>query len=114
MRGYGTTSERRRQLRQGETDAEAKLWYFLQNRHLDGFKFRRQHSIGPYIVDFYCASAHVAIELDGSQHLQQQAYDEQRTAYLQTQGVARVLRFTNDAVLANPLAVLEEIRAALT
>jgi len=51
MRRYGTTSERRRELREHQTDAEAKLWYFLKSRHLDGIKFRRQHSIGPYILD---------------------------------------------------------------
>ncbi|HEY8695053.1 MAG TPA: DUF559 domain-containing protein [Chloroflexota bacterium] len=52
MRRYGSTPERRRQLREQQTDAEAKLWYFLKSRHLDGIKFRRQHSLGPYILDF--------------------------------------------------------------
>ena|SRR5947207_2276476 len=114
MRRHGTTPERCRNLRHDQTDAEAKLWYFLQDRHLDGFKFRRQHSIGPYIVDFYCPSAHLAIELDGSQHLEQQAYDDQRSTYLTNQGVTRILRFTSDVVLTNTLAVLEEIGRALT
>jgi len=52
MRRYGTTPERRRNPRNQPTDAEAKPWYFLKSRHFDGFKFRRQHSIGPYILDF--------------------------------------------------------------
>ena len=63
---------------------------------------------------FYCPSAHLAIELDGSQHLEQQAYDDQRSTYLTNQGVTRILRFTSDVVLTNTLAVLEEIGRALT
>ena len=113
MRRYGTTPERRRELREHQTDAEAKLWYFLKSRHLGGIKFRRQHSIGPYILDFYCASANLAVELDGSQHARQQAYDDSRTAFLAQQGI-KVMRFTNDQVLTNALAVLEEVRSALT
>jgi very-short-patch-repair endonuclease len=53
MRRYGATPARRRDLRQQQTDAEAKLWCFLKSRHLDGFTFRRQHSVGPYILDFF-------------------------------------------------------------
>ena len=110
-RGY--SPDRRRELRQQQTDAEARLWYFLKSRHLGGFKFRRQHSVGPYILDFYCPSAGLAVELDGSQHGNQLAYDERRTAFLAGEGI-RVVRFTNDHVLRDPLVVLEKIRGALT
>ena len=101
MRRYGTTPERRRDLREHQTDAEAKLWYFLKGRHLAGFKFRRQHSIGPYILDFYCPERRAAVELDGSQHLDRVDYDDKRTAFLEPEGI-RVLRFGNHEVLTTP------------
>ncbi|MCE3232508.1 MAG: putative restriction endonuclease-like [Rickettsiaceae bacterium] len=60
-----------------------RLWYFLSNKRLLGYKFRRQHIIGEYIVDFYCNEAKVVIELDGEQHVFNKNYDEKRTNYLE-------------------------------
>ena len=79
-----------------------------------GFKFRRQHPIGPYIVDFYCPMAQLAIEIDGGQHNQddQLLYDERRTAFLEEQGI-KVLRFWNHDVLRETETVLEVIRQVL-
>lgn len=79
-----------------------------------GFKFRRQHPIGPYIVDFYCRKAQLAIEIDGGQHNQddQLLYEQRRTAYLEEQGI-KVLRFWNHDVLRETETVLEVIRQVL-
>ncbi len=76
-----------RGLRQTMTDAERELWYRLRNRHLAGYKFRRQHEIGHYIVDFVCMDVMLVVELDGGQHAEQQEYDE-RTRYLQARDTA--------------------------
>jgi len=65
-----TPLARRRQLRRSSTDAEAFLWYHLRSRRLAGFKFRRQHPYGPFILDFFCAERNLAIELDGGQHFE--------------------------------------------
>lgn len=105
--------DRARGLRQAMTDAEKKLWYFLQNRQLDGHKFRRQHEINHYIVDFVCNEAMLIIELDGGQHAEQLEYDECRTRYLQTVGY-RVLRFWNNEALTNIESVLGVILEAVT
>ncbi|MEW9623933.1 endonuclease domain-containing protein [Rhodanobacter geophilus] len=104
--------DRARSLRNGRTDAEQKLWYRLRNRHLQGWKFRRQHEIDRYIADFACPDAVLIVELDGSQHGEQQAYDEARTCKLETMGY-RVLRFWDNDVLTNIEGVLEVILEAL-
>lgn len=101
-----------RSLRQNPTDAEARLWYLLRDRRLLGHKFRRQHPLPPYVVDFVCLKARLIIELDGGQHLERKAYDDQRTAYLERKGF-RVLRFWNDEVLIQSDVVLEVIIDAL-
>ena len=100
-------------LRQAPTDAEARLWYFLRNRRLDNKKFRRQHAIGNYIVDFICVESELVIELDGGQHadLFAQQADEQRSAFLAERGL-RVLRFWNNDVLRQTEVVLEQILQA--
>lgn len=98
-----------RALRHDASDAEQRLWHFLRNRRLEGLKFRRQHEIGPYIVDLVCDQAGLIVEADGGQHMEQAEYDAQRTAWLEARGY-RVLRFWNDAVLRDTEAVLEEIR----
>ena len=87
-------------LRKTQTNAESHLWYHLRNRHLDGFKFRRQHILQGYIVDFVCLEKKLIIELDGSQHATQQEYDSQRTLELKKDGF-KVLRFWNNEVLDN-------------
>ena len=89
----------RRSLRRHATPAERRLWSVLRSRRLDGLKFRRQHSLGPYVLDFYCHEARLAVELDGSIHSEpsRAAYDADRTRWLERQGV-RVVRFSNSQV----------------
>ena len=101
----------RKELRNNLTPAEAALWKMLKNRQLDGRKFRRQHSIGKYILDFYCPSEKLAIELDGEVHFQisWQEYDFERDLFLKEFGV-KVLRFENKMVFEKTNAVLEAIR----
>jgi very-short-patch-repair endonuclease len=105
---------RRRALRHDATDAEAALWTLLRAKRFLGFKFRRQHPCGPYILDFYCPSARLAVELDGGQHFEAaaRAYDQRRTAFLQRRGI-RVLRFGSDLIFREPTPVLEAILSAL-
>lgn len=106
--------ERRRQLRKDQTDSENCLWRYLRNKQMAGHKFFRQYGVGPYILDFYCPKSRLAIELDGSQHLEadQKKYDEERTKYLGTLSI-RVIRFWSNDVLRNTAGVLEEILAAV-
>lgn len=97
------------------TTAEKVLWNELRNRKLDGHKFRRQHPVAKYIVDFYCYESKLIIEVDGKVHLsnENQAYDRQRTEHLEAYGI-KLIRFTNDQVLENTTSVLIEIRKHLT
>jgi len=104
--------QRGRALRDAQTDAEATLWRVLRNRQVEGFKFRRQHAIGPYIADFVCLEVALVLELDGGQHADAAIEDAKRTAYLQAQGYG-VLRFWNNDVLGNLEGVLEVIRREL-
>lgn len=97
-----------RNLKQNMTLAEQKLWYHLRGKRLNGIKFRRQLTIGGYIVDFVSMEHRLIIELDGGQHSEQIEYDERRTAFLNAQGY-RVLRFWNNEVLQQTEAVLEKI-----
>jgi very-short-patch-repair endonuclease len=101
-----------RSLRKNPTNAEHLLWQHLRRRRLAGFRFRRQHSIGPYICDFACLEAAIVVELDGSQHVEQSDYDERRDAFLRSQGY-RVLRFWNNDVLVQINVILETIFEAL-
>ena len=103
---------RRRALRQKGTSAEALLWRLLRNRRLGGRKFRRQHSIGPYILDFYCEEEQLAIELDGAIHddLHQRTYDHTRTKDLNAHGI-HVLRFRNNEVFQSLTTILKTIAA---
>ena len=105
---------RRRQLRRDSTDAEAVLWSHLRAHRFASFKFRRQHSCGPFIIDFFCARRRLAIELDGGQHFEAaaQAYDARRTVYLAGRGIT-VLRFGSDLVFRETGAVLGAIARAL-
>src|SRR5882762_3177096 len=91
--------EQRRELRSRLTPAESYLWSFLQRRQLRGRKFRRQHSVGPYILDFYCPEEKLAVELDGASHDYEQAHahDENRKMFLSRADIA-VLRFENREV----------------
>jgi len=103
-----------RTLRNNQTPAERLLWSRLRSRQLSGYKFRRQHIIDSYILDFYCCQAHLAIEVDGGQHADAEKLklDDARTAHLETRGI-RVIRFWNDEVLNDLDHVLTEIDAVL-
>jgi adenine-specific DNA-methyltransferase len=103
-----------KELRKKQTDAEGCLWYFLNNRQMEGYKFRRQHRIGHYIVDMICLEKKLIIEIDGGQHNEvlNQVQDESRTNWLNKEGY-QVLRFWNNEVLTNTEGVLEEIRNVL-
>jgi very-short-patch-repair endonuclease len=101
-----------RRLRHRMTDAERLLWRHLRSRHFQQWKFRRQHPLSNYIVDFVCLSASLVIELDGGQHLEDAENDEKRTAVLKALGF-RVIRFWNDEVLVRTDVVLGEILATL-
>jgi len=94
------------------TDAEALLWGHLRNRQLEGEKFRRQHQIGPYYVDFVSVSGRLIIEVDGGQHVTDREADSKRSEYLTGKGY-RVLRFWNHEVLTEIEAVLEAILSSL-
>jgi len=105
------TRTRAIELRKKLTSAERKLWSVIRNDQL-GVNFRRQHAIGIYIPDFVCIEKKLIIELDGSQHLEQREYDEERTKYLETQGY-KVMRFWNNDVMNNIegviLAIMNEL-----
>jgi very-short-patch-repair endonuclease len=102
--------EIRRKLRQQPITCERLLWNKLRNRALNGYKFRRQYSIGKYVVDFYCAEAKLAIEIDGATHAGEEEIknDKKRQEYIETQGV-KVIRFLNIDIKENMGAVLENI-----
>jgi adenine-specific DNA-methyltransferase len=100
--------EKARELRSQMTNAESLLWKQLKGRRFQGFKFRRQRPLGPYILDFICLEAGLVIEIDGGQHNEQQAHDQARTALIETQGLT-VIRFWNHEVLNETPAVLEKI-----
>ena len=105
----------RKQLRNNLTSAEATLWTLLKGKQLEGRKFRRQHSIGNYILDFYCPSEKLGIELDGAGHFSASGFeaDQQREDYLKSVGI-RVLRFENDEVFHTTESVLEAIKREFT
>ena len=107
-------TDRRRELRRNSTKAEGLLWACLRKCQLDGKRFRRQHSIGPYIADFYCPECRVIVELDGAGHKDPIAEekDAARTRFLESFGI-RVLRFENKEVFESLEFVLESIRTAL-
>jgi very-short-patch-repair endonuclease len=91
-----------RRLRKSMTRAEWKLWSVLRRDQLEGLHFRRQHPIGPYVLDFYCSPLRLAIELDGGQHAYDntRARDHRRTRWLQAKGIT-VVRFWNNDVIEN-------------
>jgi very-short-patch-repair endonuclease len=100
--------KRSRQLRKNMTEAERKLWGRLRRRQLGGLRFRRQVPFDKYIADFVCFEPKIIIEVDGSQHLIQVAYDAERTKFLQLFGY-KVLRFWNSEVLNDIESVLQTI-----
>jgi type I restriction enzyme R subunit len=107
---YSGLVKRARELRQSQTPAEEVLWELVRNRQVAGLKFRRQHQVGPYIVDFFCDELKLVVELDGEVHSEeaQAQKDHKRTAYLKSLGFT-VLRFENDTFLNDPESVLHQI-----
>lgn len=112
--------QRAKELRQPLTPPEVRLWRILRDRRLGGFKFRRQHPIGRFIVDFYCMQVCLVVELDGPTHEDQVEYDEVRTEWLQAQG-HHVIRFSNQQVIQSEgdvaraiLAKCQELMQTLT
>ncbi len=102
--------EKRRKLRKESPQAELRLWYRLRHRQLLGCRFRRQYSVGAYVLDFYCPQLRLAIEIDGGSHFQPGSpeYDEQRQREIEALKI-RFLRFRNDQVFENLDGVLESI-----
>lgn len=105
---------RARALRKKSTDAEIKLWSHLRDRRLAGHKFRRQHPVDAYGLDFFCFEKNLAVEVDGSGNaeVKGKAHDEERDAYLKSKGI-RVIRFANWDVFEELDSVLERISREL-
>ena len=102
---------KRRALRNSAPVAERIVWSQLRRNQVLGFKFRRQYSVGPYVIDFYCPALSLAVEIDGDSHFKQDSNDKNRQDYIETFGI-RFLRFTNEEVYNNLEGVLEVIREA--
>ncbi|MBU0531715.1 MAG: endonuclease domain-containing protein [Candidatus Uhrbacteria bacterium] len=107
--------ERRRALRETMAPSEVILWLYLKEKQLCGFKFRRQHSIGEYVVDFYCPKAKLVVEVDGDSHYEPDAEvrDIIRTKYIESFGI-KLIRFTNLDVKFNIDAVIADILSELS
>jgi very-short-patch-repair endonuclease len=107
--------QRRRELRRNQTEAEKTFWDHVRNRQFYGMRFFRQYSIGPYILDFYCPTMKLAVELDGGQHNQYDSkeYDTVRSEYLKAQGI-EVMRFWNHEVLIDTGGVLIRLAERVT
>ena len=105
----------RKDLRNMGTSAEATLWKLIKGKQIDGLKFRRQHSVGPYILDFYCPQFRLGIELDGEVHSTSVAMDyaDTRARFLINEKDIWVIRFENRVVFENPSQIVEEIREAV-
>ncbi len=99
---------RARDLRRASTPPEQLLWLALRNGQIGGLKFRRQHPIGPYVVDFYCHNAELVVEVDGMSHDDKAAQDAAKTKHIESQGL-RILRVTNEDVMHDLDAVTREI-----
>ena len=100
--------EKARSLRKNQTDAELALWQLVRGKRFNGIKFRRQHPIAPYIVDFICTNNKLIIEIDGGQHADAIEYDQKRTTFLESKGYT-VIRFWNNEVLTSIEGVYETI-----
>jgi very-short-patch-repair endonuclease len=113
MRNPVLTLNRAKPLRRPMTPQELGLWLRVKNRQLGGFKFRRQHPVGPYILDFYCAEVRLAVEIDGQTHWspEQERHDARRDAYLQEMGI-ETLRLSTES-LKQPGAAADRILEVL-
>ena len=114
MRKVVTQTERARDLRRRQTDAERVLWAYLRSKRMHGLKFRRQQPLGPYVVDFVSFERRLVVEVDGGHHSEPEvrAADTERTQWLERNGF-RVLRFWNNEVLGNLEGVWEQISRAV-
>jgi adenine-specific DNA-methyltransferase len=103
-------TQRARQLRKNDTWAEKLMWRWLRDRRFSGYKFRRQHPIGDYYLDFFCEEAGLDIELDGSQHgfPEQRKHDEEREEFLKSRGI-KILRFWNSRLRREAQSVRDTI-----
>lgn len=110
LRNDPTLKKRRRELRRNQSDAEGAFWAKVRNKQFFGMKFFRQYSVGPYVLDFYCPTLRLAVELDGGQHNQSnnRQHDAVRSDYLKAQGID-VMRFWNNEVLIDIESVLSEL-----
>ena len=115
LRNDPTLKQRRRRLRRNQTDSERALWAKVRNKQFFGIKFFRQYGIGPYIIDFYCPTVKLAVELDGGHHSQSdnREYDAARSEYLKTQGID-VMRFWDNEVLLDIQSVLSKLALKVT
>ena len=115
IRGQASYLDLKRRLRSDMTGPETRLWSRLRARQLQGLKFRRQHGIGPYIVDFYCPEQSLVIEVDGDSHADadQMLKDQLRDRYFQSLGL-RVIRYFNDDIVKNLDGVLEHLTERLS
>ncbi len=104
---------RARKMRTDPTPEEASLWQSLRKCQLGGYKFRRQHVIGAYIVDFYCPQASMVVEVDGKVHANQIGYDREREEVLRAQGY-QIIRFKNEEINTNLELVLKRILEAVS
>ena len=114
IRGQASHLDIKRRLRSNMTGPETRLWSALRARQLQGMKFRRQHGIGPYIVDFYCPEQSLVIEVDGDSHANadQIVRDQLRDKYFQSLGL-RVIRYFNNDIVKNLAGVLEDLAEKL-
>jgi very-short-patch-repair endonuclease len=105
-----TLRTRAREMRQQMSAAEVRLWSKIRGDRIGALRFRRQHVIGPFVADFYCAQLNLVIEVDGDSHFEpgQDVSDQERTRYLTSRGL-HVLRFTNVDVLTNLDGVIRQI-----
>ena len=115
IRGQAGHLDIKRRLRSNMTGPEARLWSKLRARQFQGLKFRRQHGIGPYIVDFYCPEQSLVIEIDGDSHADtdQTVKDEQQEKYLRSLGL-HVIRYCNDDIMKNLDGVLEDLAGKIS
>ncbi|MGA9364243.1 MAG: endonuclease domain-containing protein [Bacteroidota bacterium] len=113
---YNKSSEtdKRRMLRRSMSKAEVLLWTHLSRKQMLGYKFRRQHGVDQFVIDFYCPKLRLAVEIDGPSHAEQEAveYDKMRQSYIEALGI-RFLRFQNDEIYEDMQSVLESVASKI-
>ncbi|MBM4136859.1 MAG: DUF559 domain-containing protein [Nitrospira sp.] len=115
LRNDPALKQRRRELRRNQTEAEKTFWAHVRNKQFYRMRFFRQYSIGPYILDFYCPTLKLAVELDGGQHIENEnrEYDAVRSEYLKAQGI-EVMRFWNHEILIDISSILTKLAERVT